>query len=388
MADGGRSGAHPATGLPDRARIAWTAETGFPVHGTPVLAGDTLLAGDSAGRVHAFDAATGERRWRSPDEDCTPGPGYDVFTTAVDVWRDQVVVGVCDGTGYFDGFADAGHDEELDDGEVGILDLRSGALLRKVGRGGYPAVVGDTLLLIGLNSGVRALGLPDLTPLWWNRKAEGCVQTAPAAGPDDLLCLPCGWEGNRTHGGILALDLRTGKRRFRYSPREESYGDNPPHATVAEGLIWKPVHRATDEIVGLDPLTRKPRWRHRVRQAAPNGSVAVADGRVYFTTRGDGPAVHAVDIETREEAWTRSLPAAGVGTPVFAAGAVYTATSKGTVLALDAATGEPRWTLDTGLEIDLKEPNDEALYEETASAVLPADGMLYVRTATGVVALR
>ncbi|GAB3984380.1 hypothetical protein GCM10029978_093910 [Actinoallomurus acanthiterrae] len=213
----GRSGAYAVTGLPDGAEIAWVADLGHPVFAPPVLAGDTLLVGDSLGRVHALDAVTGERRWRSPDRD-----DDETCKTVVTVWRDEVIVGVCGEFNYFDTFAGAGYDddEEFDedeedfedstDGQISILDLRSGRLLRTAPRGWYPSVVGDRLILISLNGGVRAVALPDLTPLWWNRDATGRVQTAPAAGPDDLIYLSGGREANRTHGGLLALDLRTG----------------------------------------------------------------------------------------------------------------------------------------------------------------------------------
>lgn len=42
---------------------------------------------------------------------------------------------------------------------------------------------------------------------------------------------------------------------------------------------------------------------------------------------------------------------AGTGSPVLAAGRVYTVARNGTVQAFDAATGEPCWTVDTGQEV-------------------------------------
>jgi outer membrane protein assembly factor BamB len=409
----GRSGAYSVTGLPDGAEIAWVADLGCPVYALPVLTGDTLLAGDSLGRVHALDAATGERRWRFPDRDYDLDADDD-YKTVVTVWRDEVIVGVCGEFDYFDTYADAGYDDdeefeadEFEDGDeeqfedfideqISILDLRSGKLLRTAPRDWYPSVVGDRLVLISLNGGVRAVTLPDLTPLWWNRDANGRVQTSPAAGPGDLIYLSGGREANRTHGGLVALDLHTGETRFEYKPEEEVFAETgPPHAVAAEGLVWKPVLRYEEderpehpgEIVGLDPLTGEKRWSHLVK-GRPDGSVAVADGTVCFAVSGGEDGIHAVDIKTRRTLWTRKLPGAGVGTPVLASGVLYTATGKGTVLALDAATGEQRWALDLGEYIDDKELDNEALYDEIPPAVLPADGMLYVRTSTGVVALR
>jgi outer membrane protein assembly factor BamB len=65
-----------------------------------------------------------------------------------------------------------------------------------------------------------------------------------------------------------------------------------------------------------------------------------------------------------------------------------------TVQAFDAATGEPRWTVETGQEIissyDYFDNADDGAYyeEEHGLAVLPGDGMIFVRTGAGVVALR
>lgn len=401
MADG-RSGAYSVTGLPDAAEIAWSTDLGCAVFEQPVLAGDTLLVGDSLGRVHALDAATGERRWRYPGSDDDLDADDAPCKTVVTVWRDEVVVGVGGKFEYFDtDAADFGWDddeefeEEEDDdefvnGQISVLDLRSGQLLRTGPRGWHPSVVGDRLVMISLNGGVRALTLPDLTPLWWNEDEGGRVQTAPAAGPDDLIYLSGGREANRTEGGLVAVDLHTGETRFGYEPGEEVFAETGlPHAVAAEGLVWKPVLRYEDdehpgEIVGLDPLTGERRWSHPLRER-PDGSVAVARGTVCFAVSGGG--MHAVDIETRATLWTRTLPDAGVGTPVLASGVLHTATGKGTVVAFDAATGEQRWALELGDHIDDKALDHEALYDEIPPAVLPADGMLYVRTSTGVVAL-
>lgn len=126
----------------------------------------------------------------------------------------------------------------------------------------------------------------------------------------------------------------------------------------------------------------------------------MADGVVYFAAyQGGEPRsekgedrLHAVDIATREPRWTRPLPSVGGGAPVLAAGVVYKATGTGVVCAFDATTGEPRWTLDLGEKIvnsyDVHGNDYGASYEEDGLAVLPADGMLYVRTRAGIVALR
>ncbi|MFI0451942.1 PQQ-binding-like beta-propeller repeat protein [Actinomadura sp. 6N118] len=96
--DAGRSGVYRVSGVPDKAAVAWVARTDSPVVASPVLAGDTLLAADVSGVVYAFDAVTGELRWR-----CTVGEGYRdgraEFMVAPDVWNSWVFVELAGGDG-------------------------------------------------------------------------------------------------------------------------------------------------------------------------------------------------------------------------------------------------------------------------------------------------
>ncbi|MCP2343288.1 outer membrane protein assembly factor BamB [Actinomadura rupiterrae] len=68
---------------------------------------------------------------------------------------------------------------------------------------------------------------------------------------------------------------------------------------------------------------------------------------------------------------------------------MYTATGSGEITALDAATGAPLWTAETGERIshDLVDEPDDG-YDEGDRAVLKADDTLYIRTNAGIIALR
>ncbi|TDD64393.1 hypothetical protein E1293_41560 [Actinomadura darangshiensis] len=413
--DDGLSGAYRASGVPGPARVAWVARTAAPVLCPPLLAGDALVVADMAGTVYAFDAGTGEVRWRVPaeeddeellvqDED---GEWLDPITMAVAVWRDRVFVAEIE-DGHFE------YDENAD-GEVRVHDLATGTLVETLPGGGYPAVVGDTLLLYGLNDGVRAFGLPDLTPCWHAKEAGGRVQTVPAVGPGGAVYLTGGFEGNRTHGGVMRVDPLTGDATG-FDTDEEDLAEpagwdvsKAVHAAVAEGLVWLPVDRwrSGEEppfdgaITGRDPLDGAVRWIHRLPET-PAGAVAVADGTLFVALNepGDGghgepsfaQAVTAIDIAERVVRWTRPLPGTGAGSPVLAGGLVYMAVREGRVLALDAVSGDLRWEADLGERILDKEEmgyfDEECAYEEDGQVIVPGEGVLYVRTTAGVVALR
>ncbi|GAA2158045.1 outer membrane protein assembly factor BamB family protein [Actinomadura napierensis] len=419
--DDGRTGVYGVSGLPEAPNASRLARTAAPVLCPPVLAGDALVVADIAGTVYTFDASTGETRWRVPGENAElwvqdeNGEWPDVLTMAVAVWRDRVFVAETE-DGTFEYYADLSR-------KVRIHDLATGELTGTVPGGGYPAVVGDTLLLYGLNSGIRVFGLPDLAPLWHAAGATGRVQTVPAVGPDGSVHVPGGFEIEHVHGGVMRLDPLTGQvtdldGNPDVDPDEmdDDFDDldgeyeardvtRAVHAVVAEGLVWMPVDRGPHPyegaITGQDPRTGEIRWSHRMLET-PAGAVAVADGTVFAAVnrRGGGgrgepsfaKALTAIDIAGRAVRWTRPLPGTGAGSPVLADGVVYMAVREGRVLALDAASGDVRWEFDLGEPILDKEEtgyfDEECAYEEDAQVIVPGDGVLYVRTAAGVMSLR
>ncbi len=122
------------------------------------------------------------------------------------------------------------------------------------------------------------------------------------------------------------------------------------------------VQDGSGVIAAVDRETGRDRWRTAAYglNIGPFG-VAVAGGRVYGMHGSTG--VVAVDAATGSEVWTRDItatPTSGidiqpvafdgmvfVSTVPVSVGGIYTAGDRGIISALDAATGEPRWTFDT-----------------------------------------
>ena len=122
------------------------------------------------------------------------------------------------------------------------------------------------------------------------------------------------------------------------------------------------VQGGSGQVVALDRATGEERWA-----AEPSGfnigpfGVAVGDGRVYGLDGSTG--VLALDLEGGEPLWATDITATdttGVDIqPVIAdglviassvpisLGGIYAAGDRGVISALDAATGEVRWTFDT-----------------------------------------
>ncbi|RSM95300.1 hypothetical protein DMB42_50210 [Nonomuraea sp. WAC 01424] len=400
----GRSGAYRASGVPDGAQVAWIARTGAPVVASPVLVGGTLVAADVSGAVHAFDARTGEVRWRRALGE-NGRDGLAEILTAPAVWNSWIFV-------------------QYEIGECAIFDLRTGELVRKLDHDGCPTVIGDLLLLHTLEE-VCAFRLPDLKPRWRTREAPGWVQTSPAISEAGIAYAALGNEPHHTHTGVHVFDVNRGELLTfveggditfpgdsldEDEEDEESSHDDEQvvyfaqaHAVLAEERVWMPVYREeedwTAQIVGLDPQTGEQIWGYLPDPGRDNevdSAVAVSDGTVYVVEilrdtppEQDSARLHAVDIATGRPRWIRSFGSCA-GSPVVAGRAVYVATLTGTVSAFDTVTGEQRWTAKIGEEIlhpcYVDDFGDQ--YHEHGLAVLPGDGVLYVRTSAGVVAMR
>lgn len=122
------------------------------------------------------------------------------------------------------------------------------------------------------------------------------------------------------------------------------------------------VQDGSTAIHAFDRATGATRWT-----AAGTGfsigpfGVAVADGRVFGVHGSDG--IRAVDAGTGEELWTRRITATPTGgvdiqplvygdlvlvsTVPVSVGGIYAGGDRGILHALDAATGQDRWTFDT-----------------------------------------
>jgi outer membrane protein assembly factor BamB len=126
------------------------------------------------------------------------------------------------------------------------------------------------------------------------------------------------------------------------------------------------------------------RWRHDHAGDA-SGTPAVAGGHAFVVTDA---GLHAVDLASGEELFSRSDVASRDGTPVARDGAVYVVDSpdeRPRLVALDAADGTTRWTasVEPGLRNAPPVATADAVYARGADGLLaldPADGSVVAST--------
>ena len=149
-------------------------------------------------------------------------------------------------------------------------------------------------------------------------------------------------------------------RQLRVAWRHEVDGSLTTVPLIVGDRVY--AQDGTGRVSALDLATGAPVWASEPygRSIGPFG-VAVADGRVFAVHGSDG--VVALDAATGAELWVRDItatPSTGIDIQptVYAGlvlassvpvsiGGIYKGGDRGVLHALDAATGEIRWTFDT-----------------------------------------
>ena len=268
---------------------AWTARVAGASNrerlgAAPVVGGGKLFVVDSAGTVHAFDAATGGRIW----------------STAASVDRDLRPSAFGGGASYAEGRVYATNGA----GEVEALDANTGAILWKVKPAGplrgAPTVAFGSVYVMTQDNQIFALDAANGAQQW-QEVASGTQAgvfgvAAPAAGQGTVVA-------GYSSGELVA---------YRYENGRSLWAD-----ALARTNISTQVGSLTD--IDADPI--------------------VFDGRVYAL--GQGGRMAAYELLTGQRIWELNL--AGISTPAIAGEWIFTLTDDARMLAIARSTGKVRW---------------------------------------------
>jgi outer membrane protein assembly factor BamB len=204
---------------------------------------------------------------------------------------------------------------------------------RHIGYIEFPAVVSDGVAYISnLGGTVRALRMLDGKRLWFRKIRHGKSAASPAVVGDDLVV-------HGMDGTVRVLDRRNGHLRWRFhvgSPVESS-------PVVRRGIDYFGAWNGN--VYALDLRHRRLRWVFRSGYKITS-SASLAGGRLFI---GDyGGRISALSPRTGRRRWVSSVGGRIYGTPAVAHGRVFVPSSTGYSLTAFSVTGRRLWTIHTG----------------------------------------
>ena len=318
--------------------IRWSTRTGGVVRSTPAISGERLFVGSGDGFLYALDRTDGSVQWR--------------FDAGSPVHASPAIAGglvVAASLG----------------GKIFAVDRNSGAsrwsmetgaaLPLNTGRGGgwdivvsSPTIVDDTVYVGGRDGSLYALDLATGTQIW-KASTGGRVRATPSVSGD--LVVTGSFDGR-----VYAFDRRTGAERWVHRTEGDTLDSNKfgydrravqSTAAIVDGTVY--LGARDGGLYAIDLTTGKRKWRASHGTSWVVGSPAVAGGRVYAGS-SDGHFIQALDAATGRELWRKQTGANVLASPTLAGNDLVIATYRtdapiGELRVLDPATGNERWRL-------------------------------------------
>ena len=251
----------------------------------PVVAGGTLYVIDTDATVHAFDSATGAKRWSVRFGDAGRKDSAILFGGGVSV--DGGFVYVTNGLG-----------------DVGALKASDGSLVWKKRPGGplrgSPTVANGSIYAMSQDNQLYALKADDGTLQWTEAAA---VQTAGVFG----VGAPAS-DRSTVVAGFSSGDLAA----YRYENGRTLWGD---------ALSRTSINTSVSTLSDID------------------ASPVIDQGRVFAI--GEGGRMVSLELVTGQRIW--ELNVAGIATPWVAGEWVFVVTDDARLLCIARATGKVRW---------------------------------------------
>lgn len=143
-----------------------------------------------------------------------------------------------------------------------------------------------------------------------------------------------------TEGILYALDIKTGKERWRYIAKGEHWIVGPSPA-VSDGVVY--FSAASGSLYALDTKTRQLKWVYKTKGILTPATLT--EDTVYIGA--EKGFLYALDRASGQERWNFKVKG-HANNPVFMDGLVYFRTDEGILYALDAKSGQEKWSTKVG----------------------------------------
>jgi eukaryotic-like serine/threonine-protein kinase len=317
--------------------VRWRVHTGDAVRSSPAVTRTRVFAGSGDGYLYAIDRATGKVVWRY----AAGGPVHASPALAGGLVVAETMAGrifaVDQASGRRRWSVETGPALPFNTFPAGDWDYLASS----------PVVVGQTVVIGAPDGGVYALDLATGKQRW-RARTNGRVRATPAVA--DGLVVVGSFDGR-----VYALDLKTGVERWVHRTEGDTLDSKKwgfdrraiqGSAAIADGRVY--VGSRDSGLYSLDLATGRRRWRFSHRGSWVLAAPSVQGGKI-FVGSSDGHFFQAVD-SSGKEIWRLPTDANMLGSPLLVgntivAGTYPRDTPNGELLAMDPATGKVRWRL-------------------------------------------
>lgn len=334
-------------GTPPAGFRPWRVRLSSGLGSAPAVCDGTLYQGSLSGHCFALNAATGEERWRfaaGAKVDGTPavGDGVVYFTTEDGLLH---AVGTDDGRERWQRRVGQSAPLALDDGVLYVVHvprdvMRGASSLRALdaqtgeprwevrlpdGSASGPAVADGRVYVQGAKAELSAFRVRDGKRLWHNDAGERYMATGAPTVADGTVYIGTG------SGRLDAFDARTGEHRW----GAQASGTIDKSPAVLGDTVY--IGDSAGGVYAVDAVEGRQRWQ----LPSPHGGSAVTlSGSSAWVVSGVGNrTLLRLDPAGGAVRWRVPLDSPG-SDPVVADGVVHVVTMKGSVLAVDAMTGQ------------------------------------------------
>jgi eukaryotic-like serine/threonine-protein kinase len=286
--------------------VRWTVDAGSPIHGTPVLVDDLVIAGTDAGTLTAVRVGDGGLAWQSTV--------HGTISASLLALDGVLYVG-------------------SEDGNLYARDVATGAPRWSLPGGGPitrgPAIARGVLYVGATGGRFSAIDLGTHAALWSTELGPGAVGT-PTIGSGRVY-VGRGLLASGPPHDLVALDARTGDILWHFA---SPAGRQVHMGGLAEGVVY--AVSEDDNVYAISADTGAQLWEARTKGSI--GTLAAIVGKTVYVTSADR-TVRALSADNGAELWQLNV----VGTPTTPAvidGRVFVGTNLGRVIAI-AGSGSP-----------------------------------------------
>ena len=336
-----RSGHYAGAGPATFNGVQWAFKGAGPIVASPAIADGVIFIGDYGGQFHAIEQASGKEKWN--------------FKSSMPITSTAAVSA---GSVYFVSSA----------GALVALDAASGATKwvfateyerRFEARNlhGYPSVaqtipdawdtyisspaVAEGRVYFGSGDGnVYAVDATSGVMLWKFRTLD-VVHASPAVSGGTVYI--GSWDGN-----FYAIDAESGQQKWQFKAGQDPTIHNQvgfqSSAAVVDGTVF--VGCRDSHVYALDAKTGGKKWDYPTNKSWVNTTPAVANGMVYAAT-SDSSRFMALDAASGRLRFNVNVGAYVFSSPAIAGELAYFGAHNGKLYAVDAKSGQVRWSFQT-----------------------------------------